>query len=68
MTEKFLSALIGLIVVTFGVVALSLALYGYQYQLVRANDLEQQAAEWAKQFKLCKQITDYGSITLEWKQ
>jgi len=68
MTEKLLATLIGLIVVTFGVVALSLALYGYQYQLVRANDLEKQAAYYAKNFGLCKEILDHGKIELRWEQ
>jgi len=68
MTEKFLSALIGLLVVGTLLSLFSVSYYLYQKELVRANDLEQQAAYYAKNFGLCKEILDHGKIELRWEQ
>ena len=68
MTEKFLANLIGLIVVGTGVTLLGVVTWQWQSELLRANDLEQQAAYYAKNFGLCKEILDHGKIELRWEQ
>jgi hypothetical protein len=66
LTEPILAALIGLIVVGVGATLLGVVTYQWQSELLRANDLEQQAAYYAERFGLCKTITDQKEIVLKW--